>query len=342
MADIFISYKRENQDAVQNIVRGLRGAGSSVWWDQDIAPDAPWEATIEGELEKAKVVLVAWSRAAVASENVKAEARRARTQGKLIQTYVESCDPPLFFGERQGVDLSGWRGDPSDNRFKVLVAAAKAVAAGRRPPQGVGHAPRKRPMWPRLVAAAALVSVAMIGLNVSGSRDRVCSASGLTNLCATLGLAAREADAGADVPSASTPPSGEAIVGERAAPVVQPGASPQLEVLSGQAMDFDRGIAADQLTDGSDFILSGNAGGFSIASVAPPAAVGVAWSGTPTPAACSIEPARPEIGWAIPLANDVGEYQCFTTSEGRLGAFVLQRSRPGLNGVVIVFMVWER
>ncbi len=95
MADVFISYKRENQDAVQRVVQGARNAGLSVWWDQDIAPDAPWEQTIESELTNAKVVIVAWSQAAVASENVKAEARRARNQGKLIQVYVEACEPPL-------------------------------------------------------------------------------------------------------------------------------------------------------------------------------------------------------------------------------------------------------
>jgi hypothetical protein len=190
VADVFVSYKRENQDAVQPIVRGLRGAGLSVWWDQDIAPDAPWEATIESELGKAKVVLVAWSRAAVASENVKAEARRARTQGKLIQTFVEGCDPPLFFGERQGVDLTRWDGGAGDNRFQAIVSAAKAILAGKRPPQGVGYAPRKQNMWPRFAAAAALAFVLAIGLNVVGSRDRVCSASALTKICAALGLGA--------------------------------------------------------------------------------------------------------------------------------------------------------
>lgn len=189
MADIFISYKRENQDAVQRIVQGLRGAGHTVWWDQDIEPDAPWEATIERELEASKVVIVAWSQAAVASENVKAEARRARNQGKLIQIYVQSCDPPLFFGERQGVDLSNWNGDANDNRFRTILTAVKAVLEGKRPPEGVGYRPAKRAPWATLTALFLLAS-AVLGFvsNLGGARDAVCSISAIHQTCLDWGL----------------------------------------------------------------------------------------------------------------------------------------------------------
>lgn len=137
MASLFISYKRENQAKVQPLVKALRESGIEVWWDQDIAPDAPWEATIERELNAAKVVIVAWSDAAVTSENVKAEARSARNAGKLIQVFVEPCAPPLFFGERQGVDLSNWNGPAGDNRFQAVLTAVRAILAGKRPPKAL-------------------------------------------------------------------------------------------------------------------------------------------------------------------------------------------------------------
>jgi adenylate cyclase len=126
MSDVFISYKRENLAAVNRLVEALRAEGVSVWWDQDIPPNAPWEATIEGELAAAKLVIVAWSPAAVASDNVKAEARWARGQGRLLQVFVEACEPPLFFGERQGVDLKGWSGDAADPVFRTLLQAVRA------------------------------------------------------------------------------------------------------------------------------------------------------------------------------------------------------------------------
>lgn len=122
MPGIFLSYKREDAVAAERLAERLRAAGFDLWWDRDIAPDAPWESTIERALTAATVVLVCWSRAAVASENVRSEARWAREQGRLIQLFVEPCDPPLFFGERQGVDLIGWTGNAADARFVRLVA----------------------------------------------------------------------------------------------------------------------------------------------------------------------------------------------------------------------------
>src|SRR5277367_3873081 len=117
MSEVFVSYKRENLAAVGRLVEALRAERVGVWWDQDIPPNAAWEATIESALEAAKLVIVAWSPAAVASDNVKAEARRARSQGRLLQVFVEACEPPLFFGERQGVDLKHWAGAATDVAF---------------------------------------------------------------------------------------------------------------------------------------------------------------------------------------------------------------------------------
>lgn len=189
MASLFISYKRENQTKVQPLVQVLRAEGIEVWWDQDIAPDAPWEQTIERELNAAKVVIVAWSEVAVASENVKAEARSARNAGKLIQVFVEPCAPPLFFGERQGVDLSNWNGSASDNRFQAVLTATRAILAGKRPPEGVGYAPKKRAPWAALTALFLFVS-AVLGLvsNLGGARNAVCSLAAVNSACAQWGL----------------------------------------------------------------------------------------------------------------------------------------------------------
>ena len=131
--EVFVSYKRENLAAVGRLVEALRAEAIGVWWDQDIAPNAAWEATIEERLEVAKVVIVAWSPAAVASENVKAEARWARQQGRLLQVFVEACEPPLFFGERQGVDLKHWSGAASDAAFGAVLDPPPPAARGVRP-----------------------------------------------------------------------------------------------------------------------------------------------------------------------------------------------------------------
>jgi TolB-like protein len=134
VSEVFVSYQRENLAAVGRLVEALRAEGIGVWWDQDIPPNAAWEATIEHQLSLAKVVLVAWSPASVASENVKAEARWARQQGLLLQVFVEACEPPLFFGERQGVDLKHWSGVASDPAFRTVLEAVRKELRQPSPP----------------------------------------------------------------------------------------------------------------------------------------------------------------------------------------------------------------
>jgi tetratricopeptide (TPR) repeat protein len=168
MPDVFLSYKREDLKTARKLVQRLRAEGIHVWWDPDIPTGAPWEATIEQALADAKVVLVCWSKASVASDNVRSEARWAREQGRLIQAFIEPCNPPLFFGERQGADLSGWSGDPEEQNFRTLVTAicdrlgkSTVVTEPQRPrvlrwPQEL----RSRPVaW----IAAAVVIVALVG-----------------------------------------------------------------------------------------------------------------------------------------------------------------------------------
>lgn len=326
MADIFISYKRENQDAVERVVRGLRDAKLSVWWDRDISPNAPWEATIEAELAAAKVVIVAWSRAAVASENVKAEARSAREAGKLIQIFVEPCAPPLFFGERQGVDLTNWNGTTTDARFRALIEGAQAVRAGRRPPQGVGYAPPRRSGAPLLGGLALVAALVAVGLVVA-PRDQVCALAPLPGLCA------------ADAQSASQPTeiriAGDAAAAD-AAELLPAGVEHRIVVPAGYAFDLDTGRVAEAVFDGADFVLSGSDGDFFLDQVGDPAGSRPDTSGAATRAAC----APGEYYYRNYLA-DPGEYNCFTTLQRREGALVRQHDQAGLNGAVLTYRFWE-
>jgi TolB-like protein/Tfp pilus assembly protein PilF len=159
MADVFLSYKREDAAKVRKLVAALRDRGLDVWWDEDIPASAPWEATIEKELAAAKTVIACWSPASVASDNVRSEARVAREDGRLIQAFVKPCDPPLFFGERQGVDLSSWRGSGGDARIDEIVEAVeRTIPPEHKPPKA--HRRQQRHFPKRLAAiAGALVMI---------------------------------------------------------------------------------------------------------------------------------------------------------------------------------------
>ena len=153
MADVFLSYKREDAAKARKLVEALRGQGLDTWWDEDIPGGAPWEPTIEKSLAQAKAVVVCWSPHAVASENVRSEARVGREDGRLVQVLLRPCQPPLFFGERQAFDLSKWRGSPDDARVARLVDCVRKVAAGDRVESGEQLKRRKR--FNRRVASAA-------------------------------------------------------------------------------------------------------------------------------------------------------------------------------------------
>jgi TolB-like protein len=139
MADVFLSYKREDAAKVRKLVAALRESGLDTWWDEDIPASAPWEATIEKELAAAKAVIVCWSPDAVASENVRSEARVARQDGRLIQVFLKPCTPPLFFGERQGVDLSNWRGKADDPRISEIAESVPGAPSEKK-----AHTPEQR------------------------------------------------------------------------------------------------------------------------------------------------------------------------------------------------------
>lgn len=163
MADVFVSYKREDALRVRKLVEALRAAELDVWWDDDIPASAPWEATIERALAEARTVLVCWSPDAVTSENVRSEARVAREDGRLIQLFLRPCQPPLFFGERQGIDLTKWRGGTNDPRIAKVVDAVRKTKAGERL-DGAEHARRTRRTDMRIAAATAAFLVVAASL----------------------------------------------------------------------------------------------------------------------------------------------------------------------------------
>lgn len=165
MADVFISYKREDAARVGKLVAALRSRGLEAWWDEDIPPGAKWEATIEQELARAKTVIACWTPASVASDNVRSEARVAREAGRLIQVFLKPCKPPLFFGEEQAVDLTGWRGNAGDPRIARLAETVRKVAAGERV-AGVERPSSRRGVSRR--AAAALVAILIVAAGLAG------------------------------------------------------------------------------------------------------------------------------------------------------------------------------
>lgn len=166
MPQVFISYARPDKRHVGKLVAALRKSGFTPWWDDDIPAGAGWEAAIEQALAAADAVLVCWSPASVASENVRSEARRARTSGRLVQVFISRCEPPLFFGERQGIDFESWSGSTRSREFDRLTDALRAAGGGAQQPIRSAPPPARRNSRWRIATsglfAAVLLSVASL------------------------------------------------------------------------------------------------------------------------------------------------------------------------------------
>ena len=139
MSDVYISYKREDRDRVQALAVALQGAGFGVWWDRDLEGGANWRARMEEELNAARCVIVVWSRLSrwEPSGFVHDEAQRGAERGVLLPVKIDDVRPPLGFGGRQALDLTGWSGDLLDARWRGVRAAVDA-GAGRAGPLGPG------------------------------------------------------------------------------------------------------------------------------------------------------------------------------------------------------------
>lgn len=140
MADVFISYAREDRPQADALARSLQSMGFDVFWDNEIPPGRTWADFIEAKLKACKVMLVLWSSASVGSQWVREEARIGRDSGKLIPVVMDGSQPPFGFGELQTANLSDWRGDANHAGFLKLADAIRSFAdqpgsAPRRPQQ---------------------------------------------------------------------------------------------------------------------------------------------------------------------------------------------------------------
>jgi TPR repeat protein len=146
MADIFISYAREDEATAVHLRDVLAEQGWDVWRDREgIVTGTSWERAIEDALDAAKCVIVVWSRAALSSHFVRDEASVARNANKLVPVQIENLDIPLGFRGIQTANLVGWDGSVDAPEFRKLIRAL-SERVGAHPQGGAGaSSPSQRP-----------------------------------------------------------------------------------------------------------------------------------------------------------------------------------------------------
>lgn len=159
MADVFVSYKKEDRKLAERVVEALEREGFSVWWDDDITPRESWDAMIQREAEASKAMVVLWTPRSIASDWVRAEAGLGKARAKLVPFMMEACEPPLAFSLVQAADLTRWRGaadDPSWRKAVQWVSEQCQKPVASAPPRPKPKAPRA--MW--IAAGVAVLALA--------------------------------------------------------------------------------------------------------------------------------------------------------------------------------------
>ena len=120
-ASIFISYAHEDHARAEQLAGRFARAGWSVWWDRQIVGGKHFDKATEEAIAAAKVVVVLWSRASVASQWVRAEAAWALKKEKLLPVKIDDVDQPLEFFHVQTIDLTGWNSAKESPALGLLL-----------------------------------------------------------------------------------------------------------------------------------------------------------------------------------------------------------------------------
>lgn len=167
MADIFLSYAREDAARAERLAEALKAAGYSVWWDRKLTAGERYSDETEGFLKSAGAVVVLWSREAIRSVWVCDEAAIGRDEGKLVPIAFDGVEPPIGFRQIQAlaIDDAGGR-IPEASLRKLMTAVGRKLSPDAADPErhepSAGAPPAALSAMARLPVIAALVAGAAL------------------------------------------------------------------------------------------------------------------------------------------------------------------------------------
>jgi len=132
LADIFVSYSRQDKAQVAPLVASLEAEGWSVWWDPEITPGEEFDALISRELEGARSLVVVWSPNSVDSRWVRGEARDAADRGVLVPVRLGKAKLPIDFRAVHTTDLDDWARIARAPRSAASARRSRRCSARRR------------------------------------------------------------------------------------------------------------------------------------------------------------------------------------------------------------------
>ena len=156
---VFLSYSRDDQKRALPIINLLESHGYSVWWDGMLEGGERFARTTHAALQRAKAVVVLWSKTSIGSHWVHDEATQGRDRRCLVPLSIDGSQPPLGFRQFQVIDAGATIKPDSPQMLGML----RAVAALHDRPFDIPAAkPQRMPQFNRRTAISGGVMIAVL------------------------------------------------------------------------------------------------------------------------------------------------------------------------------------
>lgn len=166
MADVFISYARDDRAQCAGVADKLTSLGFDVWFDARLQSGTSFDAEIEEQIRAAKAVLVLWSPRSVKSAWVRNEATLGQRRNILVSAQIAPCELPIQFinTHTEPLRADDLRDDDPAWRNVLLRIAdlchAAPLAERLERQASAALKPRRRGMLVPLVAGLVIAMVA--------------------------------------------------------------------------------------------------------------------------------------------------------------------------------------
>ena len=174
MAQIFLSYSRDDAPVAKKLAEAIGNAGHDVWWDRHIHGGSRYASEIDRALKKAAAVIVVWSETSIHSAWVQDEAAEGRDTGRLIPLTLGGCKAPLGFRQFQSIDLGNWDGRGHPPQLHDLLQAVGNTTGSDRPAEPTA---KKKAMGHERTGACVCV---LPFVNMSGDTEQEYFSDGIT------------------------------------------------------------------------------------------------------------------------------------------------------------------
>jgi len=155
LADIFLSYAREDLAKAKLLAAALEKQGWSVFWDRtSLLAGQDFDQVIEQAIEQAGCMIVAWSTASKRSDWVRGEANIGRERKILVPVLFEAIEPPIAFRALHTENFAAWNGETDSSVYLALcnaltkrIGPGKAFVSDKDP---ATHQPSNKPKKPEI------------------------------------------------------------------------------------------------------------------------------------------------------------------------------------------------